>query len=102
MKTFTAKQLSRSPAQVFDAAREDGKAEITHDRFKGKFELNHIPEIEYYHKFTGEFSPWETNIKYKVGDIFYLNGYPKIITKLSDAALTYEEYKGDKKPAEAG
>lgn len=41
MKTFTAKQFSRAPAQVFDAARDDGTVEITHDRFKGKFILKH-------------------------------------------------------------
>lgn len=44
MKTFTAKQFSRAPAQVFEAARENGKAEVTHDRFKGKFEIYHVRE----------------------------------------------------------
>ena len=39
MKTFTAKQLSRAPAKVFEAAREDGKVEITHDRFLWPFTL---------------------------------------------------------------
>jgi len=39
MKTFTARQLSRTPANIFDAAREDGKVEITHDRYKGQFHL---------------------------------------------------------------
>jgi hypothetical protein len=37
MKTFTAKEFSRCPAKVYEAAREDGLAEITHDRFGGKF-----------------------------------------------------------------
>lgn len=44
MKTFTAKQLSRAPAKIFDAAREDGKVEITHDRFTGRFQLYHVPD----------------------------------------------------------
>lgn len=44
MKTFTAKQFSRAPAQVFDAAREDGKVEVTHDRFRGRFQVYYVPE----------------------------------------------------------
>jgi hypothetical protein len=47
MKKFTAKQFSRAPAQVFDAAKEDGKAEITHDRFKGKFQIYYMAEQAY-------------------------------------------------------
>lgn len=46
MKTFTAKQLSRNPAQVFDAAREDGEVSITHDRFTGNFELSYYTKIQ--------------------------------------------------------
>lgn len=39
MKTFTAKDFSRCPAKVYEAAREDGKVEVTHDRFPHKFTL---------------------------------------------------------------
>lgn len=41
MRSFTAKEFSRCPAQVYEAAREDGKVEITHDRFYGVFQLYH-------------------------------------------------------------
>lgn len=37
MKSFTAKEFSRCPAKVYEAAREDGKVEVTHDRFRGSF-----------------------------------------------------------------
>lgn len=37
MKSFTAKEFSRCPAKVYEAAREDGRAEVTHDRFRGSF-----------------------------------------------------------------
>jgi hypothetical protein len=41
LQTFTAKQFSRCPAKVYEAAREDGSAEITHDRFGGKFVMEY-------------------------------------------------------------
>jgi hypothetical protein len=42
MKTFTAKQFSRNPAQVFDAAREYGRAVITHGGYlSGQFVLEY-------------------------------------------------------------
>jgi hypothetical protein len=41
MKTFTAKEFSRCPAKVYDAAREEGSVEITHDRFGGKFVMEY-------------------------------------------------------------
>lgn len=47
MKTFTAKQFTRTPGQVFEAAREDGKVEITHDRFKGIFTLKYFLEDDW-------------------------------------------------------
>jgi len=40
-QTFTAKQFSRCPAKVYEAAREDGSVEITHDRFGGKFVMDY-------------------------------------------------------------
>lgn len=43
MKTFTAKQFSRTPGKVFDAARDDGKVEITHGANK-TFELTYLHE----------------------------------------------------------
>lgn len=46
MKSFTAKEFSRCPAKVYEAAREDGKAEVTHDRFGGCFHLYHVPSPE--------------------------------------------------------
>jgi len=36
MKTFTAKELNKSPAQVFRAADKDGEVEISHDRYPDK------------------------------------------------------------------
>jgi hypothetical protein len=44
MKSFTAKQFSRTPGVVFDAAREDGKVEITHGQFAGKFQLYYMAQ----------------------------------------------------------
>lgn len=41
MKSFTAKEFSRCPAKVYEAAREDGKVEVTHDRFRGKFVITY-------------------------------------------------------------
>jgi len=41
MKSFTAKEFSRCPAKVYEAAREDGKVEITHDRFNECFALTY-------------------------------------------------------------
>jgi len=35
MKTFTAKEFSRCPAKVYEAAKEVGSVAITHDRFNG-------------------------------------------------------------------
>lgn len=46
MKSFTAKEFSRCPAKVYEAAREDGKVEVTHDRFRGKFLIEHKDEID--------------------------------------------------------
>lgn len=43
MKSFTAKEFSRCPAKVYEAAREDGKVEVTHDRFLGCFHVYHVP-----------------------------------------------------------
>lgn len=43
MRSFTAKEFSRCPAKVYEAARDDGKAEITHDRFYGCFHIYHVP-----------------------------------------------------------
>ncbi len=36
MKTFTAKELNKSPAQVFRAADQDGSVKINHDRYPDK------------------------------------------------------------------
>lgn len=41
MKSFTAKQFVKAPAQVYEAAREEGAAEITHDRHPGKFVMTY-------------------------------------------------------------
>lgn len=46
MKSFTAKEFSRCPAKVYEAAREDGKAEVTHDRFQGCFHVYHVKNPE--------------------------------------------------------
>ena len=56
MKTFTAKQFSRTPGVVFDAAREDGAAAITHghnneftlthNKGKPAFEFNRVKPID--------------------------------------------------------
>lgn len=43
MKSFTAKEFSRCPAKVYEAAMDDGKVEITHDRFGGKFQIYYMP-----------------------------------------------------------
>ena len=42
MKSFTAKEFSRCPAKVYEAAREDGSVEIAHDRFGGTFQIYHV------------------------------------------------------------
>lgn len=47
MKSFTAKEFSRCPAKVYEAAREDGKAEVTHDRFGGKFQIYYMAQNTY-------------------------------------------------------
>lgn len=56
MKSFTAKEFSRCPAKVYEAAREDGSAEITHDRFNGAFVITYKSDskvsIDHY-KFFG-------------------------------------------------
>lgn len=39
MKSFTAKEFSRCPAKVYEAAREDGMAYVSHDRHKEPFVL---------------------------------------------------------------
>lgn len=44
MKSFTAKEFSRCPAKVYESARADGRAEVTHDRFMGCFHVYHVPE----------------------------------------------------------
>lgn len=36
MKTFTAKELNKSPAQVFRAADQEGSVKINHDRYPDK------------------------------------------------------------------
>jgi len=36
MKTFTAKEMNKSPAQVFRAADQDGFVKINHDRYPDK------------------------------------------------------------------
>jgi len=46
MKSFTAKEFSRCPAQVYEAARADGIAEVAHDRHDGCFHLYHVPRPE--------------------------------------------------------
>lgn len=45
MKSFTAKEFSRCPAKVYEAAREDGCVEITHDRFSGVFRMEHLKRL---------------------------------------------------------
>lgn len=37
MKSFTAKEFSRCPAKVYEAAREDGKAFVSHERYPAGF-----------------------------------------------------------------
>ncbi len=93
MKTFTAKQLSRTPAKVFEAAREDGKVEVTHDRFSGRFQLCHAPEIT---QEIPSLSVWDENIVYRIGDEFIKDGVRCIITQTSSVFNTY------KKPSEEG
>lgn len=46
MKSFTAKEFSRCPARVYEAAREDGEVEVTHDRFNGKFYFCFVSDKE--------------------------------------------------------
>jgi len=47
MKSFTAKEFSRCPAKVYDAAKEVGSVEITHDRFNGgRFCIAYIDDKE--------------------------------------------------------
>lgn len=36
MKTFTAKELNKKPAQVFRAADQEGSVRINHDRYPDK------------------------------------------------------------------
>jgi len=47
MKSFTAKEFSRCPAKVYDAAKDVGSVEITHERFNGgRFCIAYIDDKE--------------------------------------------------------
>ena len=70
MKSFTAKEFSRCPAKVYEAAREDGKVEITHDRFKGGFFIYSSQQVK---EFNPQICSWDEIAQLKVGDEFILN-----------------------------
>lgn len=80
MKTFTAKQFSRTPGVVFDAARDDGKAEITHGA-NNKFELNYIK------------SPYERMAQdILVGKELVWNGFKIKVVNTNDCYVGYNFY----------
>ena len=90
MKTFTAKQFSRTPGVVFDAARDDGKVIITHGPHNG-YTLEHTGKvckytlkageagITYYEKEKGP--EWDATIQYTAGDRVIHNGVECVITE---------------------
>lgn len=87
MKSFTAKEFSRCPAKVYEAAREDGKVEVAHDRFPHNFSLIYRdienaklldagltqPDIDAAREKFIDIEKLMTHGPYKVGDYLAIN-----------------------------
>lgn len=94
MKSFTAKEFSRCPAKVYEAARENGKAEITHDRFGGKFQIYYMahnaPQLKTNDVIRIE--DQQFRVTEKSTDIF-LEGYNKGANNLRPHPIKIENWK---------
>lgn len=57
MKSFTAKEFSRCPAKVYEAARKDGEVEIVHDRFCVPFRMFYDENMYEYESIENKKAP---------------------------------------------
>jgi len=80
MKTFTAKQFSRTPKVIFDAARQDGSVRITHEWFNDEFIIS----------YTITRTLGDGKITYKTGD-----------EVIQNALLPTEDGKGPEGPKDS-